>query len=317
MADSLRIATWHADLSRKGPGLLLRDLLRSEAELGAVADQIVQVGPDVLLLTDIDFDHGLVALGALRDGLASRGLAFDHMFSQRPNSGMPTGLDLDGDGLLGGPRDAQGYGWFSGQGGQAVLSRHPVTLRMDLSNMLWRDAPNSLMTAHDTGREIQRLSTSAHWALDIETPNGVLGVLTVAATPPLFDGPADRNGRRNRDEVLLWLHALDGRLPEYNPRGLFVLVGNMNLDPDKGDGLRRAVRQVLDHPALQDPLPDQPTVEWSGPGTMRVSYVLPSADLAVRGAGVMPPVPGAGPHRLVWVDVVLPQAPDRLPAASP
>lgn len=303
-ADDLRLATWHVDLSLKGPGLLVRDL--GKGSFDTVLDQIAVVQPDVLVLTDIDYDYGMVTLGLMRDALGTRGLDLPYLFAQRPNTGMSTGLDLDGDGLLGGPRDAQGYGWFSGQGGQAVLSRYPISLVADFSTVLWRDAPDTAMRETDSGWDIQRLSTSAHWALRVDAPAGALDVLTLAATPPLFDGPEDRNGRRNRDEVLLWLHVLEGRVAGYQPTHPLVLVGNFNLDPDKGDGLRDTAQQVLDHPALQDPLPGQPTVEWSGPGEMRVSYVLPSGDLTVTDAGITLPAEGGGPHRLVWVDVVLP-----------
>ena len=74
----------------------------------------------------------------------------------------------------------------------------------------------------------------------------------------------------------------------------------------------------LQNPRLQDPLPGQDTANWpdDGPGKLRVSYVLPSTDWSVTGAGVFWPAPDdparpfigddgqrAGPHRLVWVDV--------------
>lgn len=300
----MRLATWHAEFSRKGPGLLLRDLKRGE--LDGLILQIAKVQPDVLLLTDFDFDHGLVALGVLRDALSAKGVQYDHMFSARPNTGMPTGFDMDGDGRLGGPRDAQGYGWFSGQGGQAVLSRFPVSMSGDLSGLLWSDAPDSAMVPADTGEDVQRLSSSAHWALRIDLPSGPLTLLTVAATPPLFDGPEDRNGRRNRDEVLLWLHAIEGTLP-FRPDPPFAIVGNLQLDPEKGEGLHEAVQTVLAHPALQDPLPGVPTARFSQTGDLRVSYVLPSAAVPVVGAGVTPP-PEDGGHGLVWVDLsVLPE----------
>ncbi|MDJ0823160.1 MAG: endonuclease/exonuclease/phosphatase family protein, partial [Paracoccaceae bacterium] len=103
------------DLSRKGPGLLLRDLMRAEDDrLNAAVATMARAQPDVLVLTDIDYDHGLAALGVLQRALAAQGLELPHIFASKPNTGMPTGRDLDGDGLLGGPRDAQGYGWFSG-----------------------------------------------------------------------------------------------------------------------------------------------------------------------------------------------------------
>lgn len=290
LADPLRVATWHGDFSRKGPGLLLKELLSDKApDLGVVTD----LSPDVLVLTDIDYDAGLVALGALADKLGG----YPHLFALRPNTGMPTGLDLDGDGRLGGPRDAQGYGWFSGQGGMAILSRYPLKLVADHTALLWKDAPDTLWTRQEA--EVQRLSTGAHWAVRVDAPQPFT-LLTLAATPPVFDGPEDRNGRRNHDEVLLWTHELNKGIA-----GPVVLAGLLNLDPERGEGLREAARNLLDIPHLQDPLPHLPTVEWDKVGEMRVSYVLPDSALKVLDAGVTP-VPGPGPHRVVWVDLSMP-----------
>lgn len=302
-AEDLRIATWHGDFSRKGPGLLLQDLRAGKVGLGP----ILAAAPDILLLTDIDYDAGLAALAALQEGLAKGGLDLPNAFALRPNTGWQTDHDLDGDGQTGGPRDAQGYGRFSGQGGMAVLSRYPVALDRDLSTLLWRDVPDTAMAADDPAPDLQRLSTSAHWALSVRTRDGPLTLLTLAATPPVFDGPEDRNGRRNRDEVLLWAHVLDGRLGAV-PEGPVVLLGNFNLDPAKGEGLHDAVQALLAHPRLTDPQPGVETVTWDSTGPMRVSYVLPDRALTVRGAGVMPVAPDTGLHRLVWVDVALPEA---------
>lgn len=295
----MRFATWAGDFSREGPGLLLRDLLKGGVPGVAL---IAAEKPDVLLLTDVDFDAGHAALGQMRAALKDLGLDLPHSFALRPNTGMQTGLDLDGDKYLGGPRDAQGYGWFSGQGGQAVLSRWPVSLIEDHSGRLWEEVPGSFIAADDPGKGTQRLSTTAHWALQVETPGGPVRLLTVGATPPVFDGPEDRNGRRNRDEVMLWTHVLDGKLGAV-PEGPLVLLGNLNLDPERGEGLREAVAALLRHPQLQDPMPGKATVNWEGVGEMRVSYILPSRDLHVVGAGISAPAPDAGPHRLVWVDL--------------
>lgn len=297
----MRIATWHADYSRKGPGLFLKEVIAAEVDLGP----ILAARPDVLLLTDVDYDAGHAALAALAERLAEGGLVLEHRFATRPNTGMPTGLDLDGDGYRGGPRDAQGYGWFAGQGGMAVLSRFPVAGIADHSGLLWRDVPGSAVLPEDRGVELQRLSSSAHWAVSVEAPGGPLTLLTLAATPPVFDGPEDRNGRRNRDEVLLWLHVLEGKLGDV-PEAPLVLMGNFNLDPERGDGLREAARKALAHPRLQDPLPGRATVTWDKTGPMRVSYVLPDAGLKVLDAGVTDPAQDAGPHGLVWVDVAPP-----------
>ena len=75
------------------------------------------------------------------------------------------------------------------------------------------------------------------------------------ATPPVFDGPEDRNGRRNHDEAAFWLRLLAGELTWPPPEGPFVLLGQSNLDPVDGEGLRGAMDALLDHPALQDPAP--------------------------------------------------------------
>nr|WP_245216432.1 endonuclease/exonuclease/phosphatase family protein [Sagittula salina] len=316
----MRVATWHAEFSRNGPGLLLRDLKAGKVDLAPILD----TGPDLLLLTDFDYDAGLAALDALRTQLKAKGLALDHLFSARPNAGWQTGLDLDGDGRTGGPRDAQGYGRFAGQGGMALLSRYPVTLEADLSRLLWSEVPDSRMTPDDPAPDVQRLSSSAHWALRVDTPAGPLLLLTLCATPPVFDGPEDRNGRRNHDEVRLWAQYLDGalRLPPEPALGSLahfaddlaagpppvVILGNLNLDPERGEGLHGAARALLAHPRITDPLPGVDTVTWASTGPMRVSYLLPDRALTVLGAGVMPPAPEAetGPHGLVWADLALP-----------
>ncbi|AUC55808.1 endonuclease [Sagittula sp. P11] len=301
-AEGLRVATWHGDFSRKGPGLLFQDIVAGQVPLGPILD----ASPDVLLLTDMDYDGGLTALSALRDALREAGLDLPHVLAARPNTGRPTGLDLDGDGRLGGPRDAQGFGYFNGQGGMAVLARYPLTLERDLSELLWKDAPESLIAADDPGHDVQRLSTAAHWQVTVDTPHGPLALLTLAATPPVFDGPEDRNGRRNFDEAVLWLHVLNGRMDEV-PQMPVILLGNLNVDPERGDGLREAARRVLGHDRLQDPIPGSDTVRWDSTGPMRVSYVLPDARFAVIGAGVTGPAADAGPHGLVWVDLAWPR----------
>ena len=117
-----------------------------------------------------------------------------------------------------------------------------------------------------------------------------------------------------------------------------VVIGNANLDPLDGDGRREAIAELLAHARLQDPRPSSPrgaemaaeqggtnaqhkgdpafdTADWrdeGGPGNLRVSYVLPDRQLAVRDAGVAwhlgTEASGTDRplrHGLVWVDVDL------------
>ncbi|WP_246212792.1 endonuclease/exonuclease/phosphatase family protein [Marivivens donghaensis] len=292
MAETVRIATFAAPLSRRGPGLLLRDILKSEEQVLQAVETIRAVDPDIIVLTDFDFDHGGAALTAF-----AMMLDYPNVFAKPPNTGVPTGLDVDRNGYFGDARDAQGYGRFEGDGGMAILSKLPIGEVVSFDHTLWRDAPNSRSTDPPELAEIQWLSTTGHWIVPIAVGETALNILAFSATPPVFDGPENRNDRRNADEVLFWLEHLGIPHP--------IIAGNANLDPNGGEGNRTAIAQLLADPRLQDPLPDQTTADWpDGPGALRVSYVLPSADLTVRTAGIERS--DSGPHALVWVDVVVP-----------
>ncbi|MCR8724252.1 endonuclease/exonuclease/phosphatase family protein [Frigidibacter sp. ROC022] len=323
-AETLRIATYNVGLDRDGPGLLLRDILAGKAaDAEAAADAIRKADPDILLLTGFDYDAGGVALAAFAR-LIGPG-AYPHRFALRPNTGWATGLDLDGDGRRGGPGDAQGYGAFAGQGGMALLSRLPLdnAAVQDLSTVLWRDLsgadlprrPDGTPFPSDEALAVQRLSTTGHWVVPVLLPGGGrLDLLAFYASPPVFDGPEDRNGRRAADELRLWTAYLDGGFGG-PPAPLFVVLGDANLDPGAGDGDHDAIARFLADPRLTDPHPRDAegaltTTDWPvPPGPLRVDYVLPSATLRVLGSGLGAATGGGGPlHRLVWVDVALPRA---------
>lgn len=322
-------------MNRAGPGLLLRDLQKEgDPQISAAIEVLTALGADVLLVTGFDYDLGQVALGAFAGQLATKGLIYPYLFALRPNTGLQTGLDLDADGQLGGPGDAQGWGRFSGEGGMAILSKLPIRNRevRDFSGFLWRDLPGALLYdgMTDDAISVQRLSTTGHWDVPVELPGGgALHLLAWYATPPVFDGDEDRNGRRNHDEAQFWAALLDGALPMPAPAPPFVILGDGNLDPVDGDGISDAFLAVIEHPAVQKPSPrggsfaenadaSGDTADFSaknGPGRLRVDYVLPSRDLRVTGAGVLWPKDGdplanvlaaASRHRPVWVDIDIP-----------
>ncbi len=309
----------------------------------AFANVVAQVSPDILVLQGVDYDHGRVALKALRDVIAkAEGPHYPHIFAVRPNTGMATGLDMDGDGRLGRSRDKQGFGRFAGQAGMAILSRWPFNRRgfQDYSDLRWVDLPSAILPKalgapfpSAKALKAQRLSSVGHWVLPVELPDSKsLTLMTFHATPPVFDGPEDRNGRRNHDEILFWLRFLDGEFGPV-PNRRFVLLGDANLDPVDGDGRKSAIARLLSDHRLQDPRPKRPgparqgrgnsgdpaldTVAWpkDGPGHLRVQYILPSEDIQVEEAGIHWPLAGAagfhdaelaGPHRMVWTDITLP-----------
>lgn len=323
-AETLRIATYDPGLSRKGPGLLLKDIQSGKAKQVAAAVAVIAAADaDVLVLTGIDWDLDGRALTALQAALGDAGADYPHRFVGPPNAGVATGLDLNGDGRLGTGDDAQGFGFFTGQGAMAVLSRRPLGPVTDYSDVLWRDLPgNRMPKATDDVAAIQRLSSVAHWDVPVQVGRQTLHVLAMAATTPVFDGPEDRNGRRNHDELAFW--------QTHVPDAPFVIAGRLNVDPTDGDGLRDAWDAI--QAIVQDPLPRSEggamaatvghrgdpgldTAAWAkadGPGNLRVDYVLPAKSLRVTDAGVLWPPTGAplaaevslaSDHRLVWVDL--------------
>lgn len=334
-ADPLRIATYNTELQRDGPGLLLRDILRgNDPQIDAVTEVLTTTRPHIVVVQGFDYDLTGAALNAFVAHLDTAGLTYRHHFSARPNTGMPTGLDMDGDGYLGDPRDGQSYGRFSGQGGVALLSQYPIAVAdvQDFTDMLWQDFPGALLPQMNgspfpsaEAQALQRLSTTVHWVVPIDVPDlGRINLMTFHASPPVFDGPEDRNGRRNHDEIMFWKHYLDGVFGPL-PEGYFVIAADANQDPLGGEGRKDAINWLLSDPRLQDPAPSSSgsqvvsgdafdTADWQDPvpGNLRVDYVLPSVDLKVVDSEVYWPAPEtptgqiaetASRHRLVWVDI--------------
>lgn len=279
--------------------------------LAAVA-LIAAARPDVLLLLHFDHDHRLAALAALQGRLAEAGHPMPHAFAPPPNTGLATGIDLDGDGLVGRLEDAQGWGAFQGADGMALLSRWPLGPAQDLSGFLWADLPGHRMPPETppAARAVQRLATTGFWIVTVQPDGGgVLHLLAWHAAPPVFGRIPGRNRARNHDEAAFWRLLLDGALPVALPDGPVALVGNANADPARGDGDPAALAALLAHPRLQDPAPGSDTVDYPapGPGRLRTSYILPDARLRVLGTGTLWPAPPAR-HALIWVDLAWPPA---------
>lgn len=332
------MAFWRVDFAARGPGSALADILAEKPNTVAMAQVIVTLAPDILVLSGVDYDLHGTKLSAFRDQISRQGHDFRHIFAPAPNAGMATGADMNGDGQTGGADDAHGYGKFSGARALAILSRFPLAQdRMrDFSGFLWRDLPGALLYSGATDEQLtqHRLSSVAHIDMPITLGNGAeLHLLAYHAGPPLFGNHPDRNRHRNHDETAFWGQLLEGALPFAAPQAPFVLVGGSNLDPFDGDGIGTAMRDLLAHQALQDPRPtsqggkaaanpthrgppEQDTVAWdSAQGNLRVSYVLPSSDLHIANAGVLWPLPDdpfsavlnatGTAHKPVWVDIAL------------
>lgn len=343
-AETIRFATYDPDFVGKGPGLFLRDLEQDRSPAYSAALNVITAAQaDVLLLTGVDYDDEHLAIAAIKRKLNKLGADYPFHAAAWPNSGIRTGVDMDGDGRGATARDTQGYGRFPGHGGMVLLSRYPVGRMTNLSDVLWKDHRDGIpagLLSKDAAK-IQKLSSVAHWDVEILHPLRPFNVLAFSATPPVFDGPEDRNGHRNAAELSIWISYIRGQLPMPKPEHALVLLGKLNIDPVDGEGRRQAWNELLHAGIVQDPVPGSKgavaeadashngaaatdTADWSdppkGPGNLRVDYVLPGAGLYVTDAGVVWPedkkdfglgsskvglaeVRLASRHRLVWVDI--------------
>jgi hypothetical protein len=322
-------------------------------QLAGAAEVVQRIRPDVLLVNEIDFDpesRANARLFADRYLAVGRGgqapIDYPHVFFEPVNTGVQTGLDMDGDGRAGSPEDAYGFGRYPGEYVMALLSRHPIdhAAARTFQKLLWRDQPGHLMPDGTAGRpefygpeqvRIFRLSSKSHWDVPVVVGPRTVHVLASHPTPTVFDGDEDSKGRRNFDEIRLWADYLSGgeaaayveddrgRRGGLDPEASVVVMGDLNADPvtDPAPYGRTAISQLLEHPRLRDPEPRAADGRSRTSGWGRIDYVLPSRDLVVRGAGVFWPVPGdplhrlvadaesSSDHRLVWVDIALGRAP--------
>ena len=222
----LRVATYNTSLFDDDGGGLVARLQLGNAQARKIAAVLQRVRPDIVLLNEFDLDADGRAADLFRRNyleVAQAGggepLHYPYRYLAPVNTGVPSGLDLDGNGSSGGigrdrGNDAWGYGLHPGQYGMLVLSKHPIDAAATRTFQLlkWSAMPGALRPMDPaTGKPFHtdavwaqlRLSSKSHWDVPIATPLGTVHLLASHPTPPTFDGPEDRNGRRNADEIRL------------------------------------------------------------------------------------------------------------------
>jgi hypothetical protein len=141
----------------------------------------------------------------------------------------------------------------------------------------------------------------------------------------VFDGPEDRNGTRNHDEIRFWADYIspsrsryiyddDGGLSGLTQGAAFVIAGDQNADPFDGDSTAGAAQQLVEHPLINTSstpasegaveateLQGGINLEHEGnpafdtadffepPGNLRADYVLPRRNLTITGSAVFWP----------------------------
>jgi hypothetical protein len=287
-ATPVRFATFNASLNRFNAGDLANELATpGSAQPDTVAEIIQRVRPDVLLINEFDFDPGGVSAQLFQDNYLSvphgdaESIVYPYRFVAPFNTGIPSGFDLDNNGSVGGPNDAFGFGFFPGQFGMVVYSMFPIDQDevRTFQLFLWRDMPGALLPVDpDTGQlwysdeelDVFRLSSKSHWDVSVLIPKDdddsdsdtkTVHFLVSHPTPPVFDGPEDRNGTRNHDEIRFWADYIipsrsgyiaddAGRLGGLPPGAMFVIAGDQNSDPFDGDSIPGSAQLLLDHPLV-------------------------------------------------------------------
>lgn len=342
--EPVRFATFNASLNRFNAGDLVSDLSTPDNDQAKVIAEIVQRSrPDVLLINEFDFDPNEEAVDLFRDNyleVSQNGadpIEYPYAFAAPSNTGIPSGYDLNNDGVVGGPDDAFGFGFFPGQYGMVVYSKYPIVGARTFQQFLWKDMPGALLPVDPaTGEswyspdelDVFRLSSKSHWDVEIEIGRKQVHFLVSHPTPPVFDGPEDRNGTRNYDEIRFWadyvipsrsgyIYDDDGVYGGIEPGEPFVIAGDQNSDPLDGDSIPGAIQQLLDHPLVNDKeAPTSTGGVWASetqgginddhlsdpagdtadfaepPGNLRADYVLPSRQLRIVDNAVFWPAEG-------------------------
>jgi endonuclease/exonuclease/phosphatase family protein len=345
--EPVRFATFNASLNRSFEGQLVSDLsTTTNAQARTVAEIIQRTRPDVLLINEFDFVEDGVAADLFQDNYLSVGqmgadpIDYPYSYVAPSNTGIPSGFDLNNNGVIAGADDALGFGFFPGQFGMAVYSKYPIDTDAvrTFQRFLWKDMPGALLPDDPSTPEpadwyspqeldVFRLSSKSHWDVPIQIGARQVHFLVSHPTPPVFDGPEDRNGTRNHDEIRLWADYItpgptsdyiyddDGVHGGLQPGSTFVIAGDQNSDPLDGDSIPGAIQQLTEHPLVNtkvtpdsegaaeastlqgganlthrsDPRFDTADFSDTAPGNLRADYVLPRVNLRIRDAGVFWP----------------------------
>ena len=281
----VRFSSFNASLNRSSAGRLITDLSTpNNQQAKNVAETIQRVNPDVLLINEFDYDSSNTALNLFQQNYLSVSqngatpVNYPFRYAASSNTGIASGLDLDNNGsavtqigVNGYGNDAFGFGDFPGQYGMAVYSKYPIDTAniRTFQNFLWKDMPGALLpdnsstpAANDyyspAELNVFRLSSKSHWDVPININGEIVHALVSHPTPPVFDGPEDRNGKRNHDEIRFWAdYVTPGKGSYiYDDRGIvgglapnasFVIMGDQNADPFDGDSFDNAIWQLLDN----------------------------------------------------------------------
>ena len=336
----------------------LKKALKSDhQQIRNIAEIIQRVNPDIILLNEFDYlDDNNEALKIFINNYLNKSqhgqktVNYPYFYQGPVNTGVNSGLDLDGDGIKGKlPGDGYGYGHFPGHFGMALLSKYPIDVAniRTFQHFKWHDMPNALMPIDPATNKPWysqavwhklRLSSKSHWDIPVEVKGKTIHILASHPTPPVFDGPEDRNGKRNHDEIRFWHDYISPELASYiyddnghkggiKAEQAFVMLGDFNATTVDGNAIKASIASLLNNVKIQDAMPQSQAGKLHKPDNinakhhtsnwgMRVDYVLASVlGLTINNSGVFWPLEtqesyrliqdrkASSDHRLVWLEL--------------
>ncbi len=372
---TLKIATFNVSMealnyvegkrgeSPKVSGDTLSNALASDhQQIKNIAEIIQTINPDIILLNEFDNQnndgqHGNNQalkvfinhyLNKSQNGQSS--IDFPYFYQGSVNTGVNSGLDIDGNGEKGQlPGDGYGYGYFPGHFSMVLLSKYPIDMSKirTFQHFKWHDMPNALIPIDSTTNkpwysqavwQKLKLSSKSHWDVPIQVNGKTIHILASHPTPPVFDGPEDRNGKRNHDEIRFWRDYIstDNASYIYDDKGnkggikakqAFVILGDLNATTVDGNAIKASIASLLSNDKIQDAMPQSLAGKKHSPDNingkhhtafwgMRVDYVLPSVSgLSIKDSGIFWPEKSdkryrlikdrkaSSDHRLVWLEL--------------
>jgi hypothetical protein len=326
---TLKIATFNVsmdatnyvgrDVKKATNQVLKTQLANGNQQIKNIAEIIQRTRPDIILLNEFDYisdpKEGIELFISKYLNVAQQNdlsaIDYPYYYYATVNTGKPSPFDLTGDGKATGTQgDAWGFGFFEGQYGMMLLSQYPINTQdiRTFQHFKWKDMPNALRPIEPkTGQpfyndeiwEQYPLSSKSHWDVPVNINGSIVHVLASHPTPPVFDGPEDRNGSKNHDEVRFWLDYITPNNASYiyddkgDKGGLatnarFVVMGDQNSSSTEGNSRKEAISGLLTSKLTNDtvipqsqggdlhksdnPLSKHHTAYWG----MRADYVLPS-----------------------------------------
>ncbi|MGU5685362.1 endonuclease/exonuclease/phosphatase family protein [Aeromonas allosaccharophila] len=280
------------------------------------------------------------------------------------NTGLMSGYDLNLDGNINnGPDDAWGFGNYHGQYAFAVMSQYPIDTKQirTFQHFKWKDMPgeqNPIIDDcnnpkvkipacrqcgdawySDAAWQQYPLSSKNHADVPvrIKTEKGeeVIHFLISHPTPPIFANAARHTVKHNRAEIAFWNDYVKGLSYMTDDQGTkgglaknakFVIAGDLNADPQTGDGDLTAIQALLDNALMNQAITngtlipvseggpecvskgadckrnlDRPNPERiTNSSVLQLDHVIPSANLNTVKSGVFWPASFEAGYHLVY-----------------